>query len=41
MTTPKNEEKFVPKGAMTFFIGLIVLNLIIWFGIYFLMLERS
>lgn len=41
MATPQNEEKFVPKGAMAFFTGLIILNLIIWFGIYFLMLDRA
>ncbi len=34
-------QKFKPKGAMAFFVLLIVLCLIIWFGIYFLMLERS
>ncbi|MBA2500766.1 MAG: cytochrome c oxidase subunit 2A [Chitinophagaceae bacterium] len=34
-------QKFIPKGAMAFFILLIVLCLVIWFGIYFLMLERS
>jgi hypothetical protein len=35
------KEKFIPKGAMAFFVLLIVLCLVIWFGIYFLMLERS
>ena len=35
------KQKFIPKGAMAFFVLLIVLCLIIWFGIYFLMLERS
>jgi hypothetical protein len=34
------EKKFVPKGAMAFFALLIVLCLVIWFGIYFLMLSR-
>jgi hypothetical protein len=33
-------EKFQPRGAIAFFLLLIVLGLIIWFGIYFLMLER-
>ena len=35
------KQKFIPKGALAFFVLLIVLCLIIWFGIYFLMLERS
>jgi hypothetical protein len=33
-------EKFQPKGAIAFFILMVILGLIIWFGIYFLMLER-
>ena len=33
-------EKFFPSGAIAFFIVLVALCLIIWFGIYFLMLER-
>lgn len=36
----KNEEKFFPHGAIAFFILLIALCLVIWFGIYFLMLDR-
>ena len=35
-----NEEKFIPKGAIAFFFVLILLALAIWYGIYFLMLER-
>ena len=31
---------FRPKGAMMFFALLIVLGMVIWFGIYFLMLSR-
>ncbi|MFL5787445.1 MAG: cytochrome c oxidase subunit 2A [Flavisolibacter sp.] len=31
---------FKPKGAIAFFILLVLLGLIIWFGIYFLMLKR-
>ena len=34
------EEKFQPKGAIAFFALLVIIGLIIWFGIYFLMLER-
>jgi hypothetical protein len=34
------EKNFVPKGAIAFFVLLVVLCLGIWFGIYFLMLGR-
>jgi hypothetical protein len=34
------DRDFKPKGAIAFFILLVVLGLIIWFGIYFLMLKR-
>jgi hypothetical protein len=34
------KEKFIPSGAIAFFILLVLLCLVIWFGIYFLMLER-
>jgi hypothetical protein len=33
-------EKFYPSGAIAFFVALVLLCLVIWFGIYFLMLER-
>lgn len=39
METPK-EEKFIPKGAMAFFILLVVLALLFWYGIYLLMINR-
>ena len=35
------DRNFKPKGAIAFFIILIILGLIIWYGIYFLMLERA
>lgn len=35
-----NEEKFIPKGAIAFFLVLVFLGLAIWYGIYFLMLDR-
>jgi hypothetical protein len=41
MNTELDKEKFTPKGAMVFFVLLIILCLIIWFGIYFLMLSRK
>lgn len=34
------DRNFKPKGAIAFFFILIVLGAIIWYGIYFLMLER-
>jgi hypothetical protein len=36
-----NEEKFVPKGAMAFFVCLVLLALAFWYGIYLLMIERT
>ncbi|WP_133811474.1 cytochrome c oxidase subunit 2A [Chitinophaga sp.] len=40
MSDSNNPEKFVPRGAVAFFALLVVIGLIIWFGIYFLMLSR-
>ncbi len=34
------DRTFKPKGAIAFFGLLILLGMIIWFGIYFLMLSR-
>ena len=34
------DRNFKPKGAIAFFILLILMALFIWYGIYFLMLER-
>ena len=34
------DKDFRPKGAVAFFILLVILGMIIWYGIYFLMLER-
>lgn len=34
------DKTFRPKGAMAFFVLLVILGLVIWYGIYFLMLER-
>lgn len=43
-TAPKMDQdfdrNFRPKGAVAFFVLLILLGMIIWFGIYFLMLSR-
>jgi hypothetical protein len=35
------QEDFKPKGAVAFFILLIILSLTIWFGIYYIMLQRN
>ena len=35
------DRNFKPKGAIAFFIILVILGAIIWYGIYFLMLERA
>lgn len=35
------DKNFKPKGAMAFFILLVALSLITWYGIYLLMLSRS
>jgi len=35
------DRNFKPKGAIAFFIILVILGLIIWYGIYFLMLQRA
>jgi|GEM_PF-528542 hypothetical protein len=34
------DQAFRPKGAVAFFVLLILLGMVIWFGIYFLMLSR-
>jgi len=39
MESPQ-EKKFIPKGAMAFFILLVLLALLFWYGIYLLMIER-
>ncbi len=36
----RQEKKFIPKGAMAFFILLVILTLLFWYGIYFLMIGR-
>ncbi len=40
MESPQ-EKKFIPKGAMAFFILLIILTLAFWYGIYALMIDRT
>lgn len=36
----EHDKKFFPAGAIAFFILLVILCLVIWFGVYFLMIER-
>jgi hypothetical protein len=36
-----DEKKFIPKGAMAFFILLVLLSLAFWYGIYALMIYRT
>ncbi|MGQ0739075.1 MAG: cytochrome c oxidase subunit 2A [Bacteroidota bacterium] len=40
MESPE-EKNFFPKGAIAFFIALVLLSLVFWYGIYFLMIERT
>jgi hypothetical protein len=40
LTEEEFDSKFRPKGAIAFFILLVMLGLVIWYGIYFLMLDR-
>ena len=37
----ENKEHFFPSGAIAFFISLVILTLLFWYGIYFLMIERT
>ncbi len=34
------DKPFFPSGAISFFVALVVLALLFWYGIYFLMIER-
>jgi hypothetical protein len=40
MESPQ-EEKFMPKGAMAFFVLLVLLAMLFWFGVYSLMIART
>ncbi len=39
--TRETGDRFVPYGALAFFGLLILLTVLIWFGSYFLMLNRG
>ncbi|GAA4734372.1 cytochrome c oxidase subunit 2A [Flavisolibacter ginsenosidimutans] len=34
------DKTFKPKGAIAFFLILVVLGIVIWYGIYYIMLQR-
>jgi hypothetical protein len=34
------DRNFKPRGAFAFFLLLVLLGMVIWYGIYFLMLDR-
>lgn len=38
--TPQQEDKFVPKGAMAFFVAMIVAYFFLWMTVYFLIITR-
>jgi hypothetical protein len=40
MNSPE-EKKFVPRGAIAFFVLLVLLSLACWYGIYYIMIERT
>ncbi|HMR90943.1 MAG TPA: hypothetical protein PKC69_01460 [Chitinophagaceae bacterium] len=41
MEPSEKDDKFFPSGAIAFFVLLVVMSLALWYGIYFLMIERS
>ncbi len=41
MDTPQTPDQFKPTGAIAFFAVLVILCLIIYFGIYYIMISRS
>ncbi|MFO7847761.1 MAG: hypothetical protein R6V27_14435 [Balneolaceae bacterium] len=38
-TDNKLEEDFKPKGAMAFFVALLIFFMVVYFSLYFLMLS--
>jgi hypothetical protein len=40
MESPE-EKNFIPRGAMAFFICLVILAFLFWFAIYSLMISRG
>ncbi len=39
--SPREQENFFPKGAITFFLLLMVFLTLVWFFIYFIMIYRG
>lgn len=35
-----DEKHFVPKGAMAFFVAMILLFTVMWFAVYFVSISR-
>ncbi|WP_345255987.1 cytochrome c oxidase subunit 2A [Flaviaesturariibacter amylovorans] len=40
-TEAEFDASFKPRGAIAFFLLLVLLSLATWYGIYFLMLQRG
>lgn len=40
MADKTDADAFVPRGAVAFFIAMIALYLVMWFGMYFQVLGR-
>ena len=36
-----SDDQFRPRGAMAFLIVLMLIGAVIWFGVYYLMLQRA
>ena len=39
--SPESEEKFYPRGAIAFFVGLVIFYALLWLVIYGLMVARA
>jgi len=38
---PEGEDKFHPRGAIAFFVGLVIFYALLWLVIYGLMVARA
>jgi hypothetical protein len=41
MSESNEEQEFYPKGAIAFFVAMIIIFAIMWFSIYFEVLGRG
>jgi Cytochrome c oxidase subunit IIa family len=42
MADPRDEsDAFVPKGAIAFFVAMLVFYIAFWFGLYALLVQRG